>query len=212
MNKSDLTKLQKFVSDKEIPGYEALTKMYENNNLYATCNNYTLGVIFKDVNNKDYYKYRDTSKLDLFEGLIKMLGQYIEDYESYFVVNRKQLLNDLKKKFKEFKIKMRDEHATFIHKKDVRLTLSLYLDNYELYYSLANGGVNDNSSKVSIDCKDEQHGSTFNIIVNLQYFMEYLNFFKDDLLTIKYSSDISPLVSETEDRATLLLPIRRNSL
>lgn len=212
MNKSDLTKLQKFVDtdEKDIKEYKIFSEVYENNNLYAACDKYRMGIIFKDINNKDYYKYRDISKLDSFERLIQMLGQYVEDYKSYFTVNRKQLLNDLESKFKELKIAMRDEHAKFIHKKDVRLTLSVYSDSHELYYNLVTDEASSDSIKVDIDCKDEQHRSIFTICMNLEYFMGYLDFFADKFLTIKYSANNSPLVTETDNRTIMLLPIRIN--
>jgi uncharacterized protein YqkB len=191
--------------------YKVLNGIYENESLYAGCDKYRLGVLFKDSDNKEYYKYTDRSKLDIIQGIIKMLGQYVDDYESYFVINRKQLLVDLEQKFKEFKIKARDEYATFIHKNQVILILGLYIDNHQLYYSLRHidrAEIISDSTVVKIDCKNVQKRSTVDIGVNLQYFMDCLEFFRDDELTIKYSSKISPLVAESEDRAVLLLPIR----
>jgi hypothetical protein len=212
MNKSDLTRLQKFVSSEELSeSYKILNSIYENDNLYAGCDKYRLGVLFKDPDNKEYYKYTDRTKLDMIQGIIKMLGQYVDDYESYFTINRKHLLVGLEQKFKDFKIKARDEYATFIHKNQAILILGLYIDNHELYYSLRHidrAEIISDSTIIKIYCKDEQRRSTVDIGVNLQYFMDCLEFFRDDELTIKYSSKISPLVVETEDRAVLLLPIR----
>lgn len=210
VNKSDLTRLKKFITknEKTITEYPILKSIYENDNFYAACDNRKLGVLFKDVNNKEFYKYSDSSKLDLIQSAVKILGQEIEDYKSYFVINRKQLLDEIEQEFGKMKLSAKAEHKKLLHKKDAIVILYLDIKHYKLYCDMTSDKEIGSTIVDDVDCKEDCYRDDFKIGVNLQYLMEFLEFFQDKLLKIQYFKGLSSLVSESDDRAALILPVR----
>jgi DNA polymerase III sliding clamp (beta) subunit (PCNA family) len=196
MNEKDLKKLSVFKNtEKDVP-YKDLNEIHETDTYYVASDEFRAAMLFKDDNNH----YVSKTYNNVLENIAKMMADDLETNEIKFVINRKNMIKTLREIWTE------SQKINRIYKKiDRIIKININYDKYIL--DLESDGIHKKVN-FTVDKFYSCYKDFTRIGFKYQYLLDFLNYFDSDSLTLQFSSSVTPVVCENENKVSMLLPVR----
>lgn len=199
MNEKDLKKLEVFKNTEKDNNFpQTLNNIHETDTYYIASDGYRSSILFKDINNRYISKNKNENVLEKFANL--MMNQ-LEINEVELQINRKDILKLLKELWVE------SQKVNRLYKKKRVVKMSFDYDNFII--NISSDGINKQikfqSEKHLYDCDKK---SLDNMGFTYQYLYDFFNYLDIDIVNVKFISKLNPIICETADKITMLLPVR----